>query len=75
MCYLKDKSKGSVAAALKINPFFTSDYMEAAKRYKPTKVAEIITILREYDMRSKGYGGDTTSAGNLLKELIFKILH
>ena len=73
--YLPDKSKGSVAAALKINPFFASDYMEAAKRYKPTKVAEIITILREYDMRSKGYGGDTTSAGNLLKELIFKILH
>ena len=73
--YLKDRSKQNVAAALKINPYFVSDYAEAARRYKATKVAQIISILREYDMRSKGYNGDTTAEGELLKEMVFKILH
>lgn len=73
--YLKDRSRQNVATVLKINPYFVNDYVEAASNYRPTRVAEIISILRDYDMRSKGYEGDTTSAGNLLKELIFKILH
>ena len=39
------------------------------------KVVEIISLLRTYDMRSKGWEGNTQSDGALLKELIFKILH
>ena len=73
--YLKDRSKQNVAAKLKINPYFVNDYAEASSNYKPTRVAEIITILRDYDMRSKGFRGDTTPAGELLKEMVFKILH
>jgi len=73
--YLKDRSRQNVASVLKVNPFFVNDYLEAARNYRPARVAEIISILRDYDMRSKGYEGDSTSAGNLLKELIFKILH
>lgn len=73
--YLTDKSKNNVAAALKINPFFVKDYENAAAKYNPLKTVQIISLLRTYDMKSKGYGDVSTDAGDILKELIYKILH
>ncbi|MEN8158227.1 MAG: DNA polymerase III subunit delta [Bacteroidota bacterium] len=73
--YIKDRSKQNVAATLKVNPYFVKDYESAAKRYSAAKVVDIISQLRTYDMRSKGYNGNTTPAGELLRELLFKILH
>ncbi len=72
---LADKSKNNVAASLKIPPYFTSDYESAAMVYSPSKVIQIISLLREYDLKSKGYGNVSTEPGDLLKELIFKTLH
>ena len=72
---LKDKSKQVVAAALKINPYFVSDYQKAARSFPPGNVIQIISYLREYDLKSKGIGNLSASDGDLLKELIFKILH
>jgi DNA polymerase-3 subunit delta len=73
--YLTDKSKNNVASVLKINPFFVKDYETTAARYSVKKTVEIIGLLRTYDMRSKGYGDLSTTPGDLLKELIYKILH
>jgi len=73
--YTEDKSKQNIAAVLKINPFFVTDYAEAARAYPARKLVEIMSLLREYDLKSKGYGGATQEAGDLLKELTFKILH
>lgn len=73
--YLKDRSKKNVASALRINPFFVDDYTKAAGKYPPAKLADIISILREYDLKSKGIGNTTSGPGDLLKEMIFKILH
>ncbi len=73
--FLKDKSKNNVASVLKVNPFFVKDYELAAKRYNSAKTIQIISLLREYDMKSKGLGSVSASQGELLKELIFKILH
>jgi DNA polymerase-3 subunit delta len=73
--YLTDKSKNNVAAALKVNPFFVKDYETSASRYNVTKTVQIISLLRTYDMRSKGFGDPGTEPGDLLKELVFRILH
>jgi DNA polymerase-3 subunit delta len=73
--YLQDKSKQSVASTLKVNPYFVKDYESAARRYSAGRVVEIISLLRKYDMRSKGYEGNALADGALLKELVFKILH
>ena len=73
--YTKDKSRQNLAATLKVNPFFVKDYEAAAKRYSAARLVEIISLLRIYDMRSKGYEGNTTPSGELTRELIFKILH
>src|SRR5512133_3091042 len=52
--YLKDKSKDTVASALKIHPFFVKDYEAAARLYNAARVIHIISLLRTYDARSKG---------------------
>ncbi len=74
--FIKNKSdRRSVAATLKVNPFFVGDYEKAAKAYNPKKTVEVISLLREYDLKSKGYNNVSTSHGELLKELVYKILH
>ncbi|HVN58630.1 MAG TPA: DNA polymerase III subunit delta [Bacteroidales bacterium] len=73
--YLPDKSKNNVAAALKINPFFVRDYEIAASKYDARKTVNVISLLRTYDMKSKGFGDLSSPPGDLLKELIFKIMH
>lgn len=74
--FLKDKSERNAAAKLGVNPFFVKDYIAAARKYSPTKLYEIIGILREYDMKSKGFGvSGLVSTADLQKEMIYKILH
>ena len=73
--YLTDKSKNNVAVALKVNPFFVRDYEIAAGKYNASKTIQIISLLRIYDMRSKGFEDPGTDHGDLLKELIYKVLH
>lgn len=72
---LSDKSKNSVAKALKVNPFFVSDYITAGKNYPMRKVSQIIGFLREADVKSKGVGANAVPPAQILKELLFKILH
>jgi DNA polymerase-3 subunit delta len=73
--YLTDKSKNNVASVLKINPFFVKEYENSASKYNVAKTVQIISLLRAYDMKSKGYGDPGTEPGDLLKELVFRILH
>ena len=73
--YLTDKSKNNVASVLKINPFFVKDYETTALKYSARKTVEIIGLLRTYDMKSKGFGDLSSTPGDLLKELVYKILH
>ncbi len=40
-----------------------------------TKTVQIISLLRTYDMKSKGFGDPGTEDGDLLKEMVYKILH
>ena len=69
------KSRNEVAGALGVNPYFVGDYEAAARVYPEEKVISVISLLREYDMKSKGVNAPATSEGSILKELIYKILH
>lgn len=71
---LKDKSRENVTRSLGISPFFLPQYQQAAKNYPAHRVIGIIALLREYDLKSKG-SGSMASEGDLLKELVFKIIH
>jgi DNA polymerase-3 subunit delta len=71
---LADKSKGSVAKQLKVNPYFVQDYVTAARNYKMKEVSQIISELKAIDIKSKGVGAVNVSQGDLLKELLVKIM-
>lgn len=74
--FLEDKSERNVAAQLRLHPYIAKTYIAAAKKYSPTKLYEIMGILRDYDMKSKGYEISTmVDTLDLQKEMIFKILH
>lgn len=71
---LPDKSKGSVAKQLKVNPYFVNDYVVAARNYPMKKASRAISLLHEADVKSKGVGANI-SQGDLLKELLVKIMN
>ena len=73
--FLADKSKGNVASELGVHPFFVGDYERAAKNFSAAKLKSIFGYLREYDLKSKGVDRGSATEGELLKELVFKILH
>jgi len=73
--YLSDKSQSAVASAIGVNPFFVKDYEMASRKYSAPKIIQIISLLREYDLKAKGIGNSSASGGELMKEMIYKILH
>ena len=73
--YLPDKSRNNAAAALSVNPFFIQDYQTAARNYPVHRLVAVISDLREYDLKAKGLDNATATDGELMKELVFKILH
>jgi DNA polymerase-3 subunit delta len=73
--FLEDKSQNNVASVLQVHPFFVKNYVAAAKNYNIKKLVEIVSILREYDMKSKGWGNISASQADLQKEMIYRILH
>jgi DNA polymerase-3 subunit delta len=73
--YSPDKSKNNIAALLRVNPYFVKDYEVAASKYNVSRTVQIISMLRTYDMKSKGYGDISTEPGDILKELVYRILH
>ena len=71
----QDKSQGNLAAVLGVNPYFVKDYQLAARNYPPQTCIRNISILREFDMKSKGYESGDVSEKDLYREMIFKLMH
>ncbi len=73
--FATDKSKFAVAQVLGVHPFFVDGYMIAAKNYNTVKLKSIFSYLKEYDLKTKGVDNNGVNNGELMKELMFKILH
>lgn len=73
--YLPQKTAEAAASEFKIHPFIARNYLTAAKSFNAWKTMNIITSIRETDARSKGIDNVSADEGDLLKELVFKILH
>ena len=74
--FLKDKSEQGVMNKMRTSQFYAKKLIAASKKYHPTKLYEIIGLLREYDLKSKGMGVSTlVDTAELQKEMIYKILH
>ncbi|NNC83688.1 MAG: DNA polymerase III subunit delta [Flavobacteriales bacterium] len=66
----------TAAAVLKAKPFYAKKILAGAKRYSYGSLVRNISILRQYDMKSKGVGSTgNTSNGELMREMVFKLIH
>ena len=73
--YATDPSQNALASALGVNPFFVRDYQLAARNFSIADCVKCIAVLREFDLKSKGYNNGETSEKDLYREMIFKLLH
>ncbi len=73
--YADDKSKAGIAKLIGVNTFFVEEYLVAGRNYNKWKTFQVISLLREYDLKSKGVDTANNDIGPLLKELVYKILH
>lgn len=64
-----------IAAQLGVNPYFIKDYAESARLYPLKHATRVISILREFDMKGKGLGAANMNEAELIKELVYKIIH
>lgn len=74
----RSASEQEILKALKLRSnFFLREYNASLRNYPRAKIAQVISILREYDLKSKGVGSLTAARedGALLKELSFKIMN
>ena len=54
--------------------YFIGEAKQNAARWNNRKVFEVLGLLREYDAKSKGLNAGGLSDGELLRELLLKIL-
>ncbi len=72
----KSNNDTELARIMGVIPFFLKQYNQAARYYGAWKCMETITLIRTYDAKSKGFESTSTvSGGDLLKELVYKIMH
>lgn len=72
---LTDKNPQSAARCLGVNPYFVKDYQKAAQNYSLKNSVKALDLLRDADMKSKGYNNPSTSQSDLLKELVYKLCY
>ncbi len=69
---LRNESKNSMASKLGVAPFFVGDYQMAARNFSVAQLKEIISGLRQLDLKSKGIGVTDANSYGAMKEWVLK---
>lgn len=64
-----------LAALLKIHPYPAKELLLNKRKHPARTISKNFSLLREYDLLAKGVNNSSTPENELLKELIFKLLH
>lgn len=73
--FLPNKSREAVAQALGVHPFVAGELLNARNNFDPRKLASNIETLHDFDLKSKGVGDSSSSQGELMREMVYKLLH
>lgn len=73
--FLPNKSREAVARALGVHPFVAGELTNAKNKYDPRKIATNIALIHEYDLKSKGVGNTSATQGELMRELVYQLIH
>ncbi len=74
--FMRQSADSEISRALKLrSDYFLKEYKMAARNYNLPQTKKVIQLLKDYDLRSKGVDNNSTNEGELIKELVWKILH
>ena len=73
--FLPNKSREAVAKALGVHPFVAGELTNAKNKYDPRKIAANIALIHEYDLKSKGVRNTSATQGELMRELVYQLIH
>ena len=63
-----------IASEVGIPPFLVKNYMAASRNYAYGKVEQILLLIQEYNLKVIGINNADNTDGDLLKELVIKIM-
>jgi len=69
----EDPSK--IASLLKVHPFVAKELVKNKRNHPAKIISRNFGILREYDLYAKGVGSSGLADVELMKELVYKLLH
>jgi DNA polymerase III subunit delta len=69
-----DKSDKGLVAALKISPYAARDYVQALRLFQQDKIIQNISFLRDADLKLKGVDAGSADEGQVLRELVYKLI-
>jgi DNA polymerase III subunit delta len=71
----EDPGDSQLASKIGVNPYFLKEYASAGRLYSLPKIRRIMGYFLEADRMSKGVGNPSLDTDDIMKELVFKILH
>jgi DNA polymerase-3 subunit delta len=69
-----DKSDKGLVSALKISPYAARDYVQALRLFQQDKIIQNISFLRDADLKLKGVDAGAADEGQVLRELVYKLI-
>lgn len=67
--------ENQLAGVIGVHPYGVKEYLAASRNYKLGKVIEVFAFIKEADLRFKGVDSGSMDEGEILRELVYKILH
>ncbi len=67
--------ENQLAGVIGVHPYGVKEYLAVSKNYKLGKVIEVFAYIKEADLRFKGVDSGSMDEGEILRELVYKILH
>ncbi len=67
--------KQEVARLIGVHPYFATEYLQAKSNFPEPAVIKNLQFIHEADLQSKGIGYASMTEGDILKELVYKLLH
>ncbi len=71
----KNLPDNALAGLMKVSPFFVKDYRTAAKNYSELQLQKIFYLLEEFDLRAKGVNNHGVERGELIREMVARVLN
>jgi DNA polymerase-3 subunit delta len=69
-----DKSDKGLVSALKISPYAAKDYVNALRTFSTDKIMQSISFIKEADLKLKGVDTGSADEGQILRELVYKLI-